>query len=465
MQDKFFVDLDKTITLKNYDYQYLTSGIKTTLLFTPYPPGEFYIILPQCNEKIRLKYFIEIIDNYPVRNQESRQVIVNLLKITEDDLNAIIQEFSHVSLLTLRVYTFLSEISVQCYPRLGLTRQEESISVDQYRPILDDHTFEQLCRNPTQSPNELSQLILQLQTLALTNPQAEAFIATLQAHQQQKPRPRLPIPNWIINQDIIKFAEGSIREEEKSPHTKQDSVHAQGTRFEKIVRKALDFLGFSVDESHQGGAGGIDFFISKPYPIIGECKSGKRIPHDTPNQLVRLGITHLGTDWLTKAVKLIIASGTPNPNVIEFAQQADTCIMNHHTLQKLVSLHAQYPNTINLWELKKYLVAGNAEEKIAQYLQQVRQTIVTRAFIIKLVQYLQSRSCKKYISLEAIEAGYALYRQPPLNRSELLTILIELSSPLTGYLGRYVTTQPKSYYFYYLHDLPTPEEFKPEPSP
>ena len=234
-------------------------------------------------------------------------------------------------MLTLRVYTFLSEISVQCYPRLGLTRQEESISVDQYRPILDDHTFEQLCRNPTQSPNELSQLILQLQTLALTNPQAEAFIATLQAHQQQKPRPRLPIPNWIINQDIIKFAEGSIREEEKSPHTKQDSVHAQGTRFEKIVRKALDFLGFSIDESHQGGAGGIDFFISKPYPIIGECKSGKSIPSDTPNQLVRLGITHLRTEWLTKAVKLIIASGSPTENVSKFAQKSDTCIMNHHT--------------------------------------------------------------------------------------------------------------------------------------
>jgi hypothetical protein len=457
MQDKFFVDLDKTITLKNYDYQYLTSGIKTTLLFTPYPPGEFYIILPQCNEKIRLKYFIEIIDNYPARNQESRQVIVNLLKITEDDLNAIIQEFSHASLLTVRVYTFLSEISVQCYPRLGLTKQEESIAVTQYRPILDDHTFEQLCRNPTQPLNELAQRIPQLQTLTLTNPQAEAFIATLQAHQQQKPRPRFPIPDWITNQDIIKFGEGSIQED--------DSVHAQGTRFEKIVRDAMIFLGFSVDEYHKGGAGGIDFFISKPYPIIGECKSGKRIPHDTPNQLVRLGITHLGTDWLTKAVKLIIASGTPNRNVIEFAQQADTCIMNHHTLQKLVSLHAQYPNAINLWELKKYLVAGKAEEKIAQYLQQVRQSIVTRVFIVRLVKYLQNRSCKKYISLEAIEAGYALYRQPPLNRSELLTILIELSSPLTGYLGRYVTTQPKSYYFYHLHDLPTPEEFKPKPSP
>jgi hypothetical protein len=346
---------------------------------------------------------------------------------------------------------------VQLSPQLGHQPLQNPIAVDQYRLILDNHTFEQLCHNPTQTPNELAQLIPQLQTLALTNPQAEAFIATLQAHQQQKPRPRPLIPDWIINQDIIKFGEGSIQED--------DSVHAQGTRFENTVRDAMNFLGFSVDDDHKGGAGGIDFFISKPYPIIGECKSGKRIPHDTPNQLVRLGITHLGTDWLTKAVKLIIASGTPNPNVIEFAQKSDTCIMNHHTLQKLVSLHAQYPNAINVWELKKYLVAGNAEEKIAPYLQQVRQSIVTRVFIVRLVKYLQNRSCKKYISLEAIEAGYALYRQPPLNRSELLTILIELSSPLTGYLGRYVTTQPKSYYFYHLHDLPTPEECKPKPSP
>ena len=457
MQVKTSLYLDEVLILVCQDYEALISGHRIIFLYNAFAPGRLFVILPQGSQRITPKYFVEIIDNDVNINDESRQLILKSLYTSGTELQIALEKIGQASLLTVRVYTFLSQTSVKYLPSLGFMKLSEPIAVDQYRPILDDHTFEQLCRNPTQPPNELAQLIPKLQTLTLTNPQAEAFIATLQAHQQQKPRPRFPIPDWITNQDIIKFGEGSIQED--------DSVHAQGTRFENIVRKALDFLGFSVDEYHKGGAGGIDFFISKPYPIIGECKSGKSIPSDTPNQLVRLGITHLGTDWLTKAVKLIIASGSPTENVSKFAQKSDTCIMNHHTLQKLVSLHAQYPNAINLWELKKYLVAGNAEEKIAQYLQQVRQSIVTRAFIIKLVKYLQSRSCKKYISLEAIEAGYALYKQPPLNRSELLIILLELSSPLTGYLGRYVTTQPKSYYFYYLHDLPTPEEFKPKPSP
>jgi hypothetical protein len=458
------INLFTILKLLPNDYKALVTGQKTILLCRPYPINQCHVIVPNDRKEFTANYLLQIVNNYPIKDDQSRQKIIQHLNITETDLDIYYQHFEQVNLCTVRVYTFFPEITVQPSPQLGHQPLQNMIAVNQYRPILDDYTFEQLCRNPTQTPNKFAQLIPQLQTLALINPQSEKLIATLQAHQQQKPRPRLPIPDWITNQDIIKFGEGSIQEEDKYPQTQQDSVYAQGTRFENIVRDAMNFLGFSVDDYHKGGAGGIDFFISKPYPIIGECKSGKRIPHDTPNQLVRLGITHLGTDWLTKAVKLIIASGSPNENVSKFAQKSDTCIMNHHTLQKLVSLHAQYPNAINLWELKKYLVAGNAEEKIAQYLQQVRQSIVTRIFIIKLVKYLQSRSGKKYISLEAIEAGYALYKQPPLNRSELLIILIELSSPLTGYLGRYLTTQPKSYYFYHLHDLPTPEEFKPKPS-
>ncbi|MEB3309862.1 MAG: hypothetical protein VKJ02_06480 [Snowella sp.] len=449
------INLFTLLKLFPNDYKALITGQKTTLLYRPYPINQCHVIVPNDSKEFTARYFLQIVNNYPIKDDQSRQKIIQYLNITEADLDVYYEHFEKVNLYTVRVYTFLPGITVQPSTPLGHQPLQNLIAVNQYRPILDDHTFEQLCRNPTQPLNELAQLIPQLSTLALTNPQAEAFISTLQAHQQQKPRPRPPITDWIINQDIIKFGEWSIQEEE-------ESVHAQGTRFENIVRTALNFLGFSVDESHQGGAGGIDFFISKPYPIIGECKSGKNIPKDTPNQLVRLGITHLGTDWLAKAVKLIIASGTPTRNVTEFAQQADTCIMNHHTLQKLVSLHAEYPNAINLWELKKYLVADNAEEKIDQYLQQVRQSIAIRAFIVKLVKYLQSRSCKNYISLEAIEAGYSLYQQPPLNRSELLAILIELSSPLTGYLGRYLNSQPKCYYFYYLHDLPTPEEFKLE---
>ena len=275
MQVKTSLYLDEVLILVCQDYEALISGHRIIFLYNAFAPGRLFVILPQGSQRITPKYFVEIIDNDVNINDESRQLILKSLYTSGTELQIALEKIGQASLLTVRVYTFLSQTSVKYLPSLGFMKLSEPIAVDQYRPILDDHTFEQLCRNPTQPPNELAQLIPKLQTLTLTNPQAEAFIATLQAHQQQKKRPRPLIPDWITNQEIIKFGEGSIQED--------DSVHAQGTRFEKIVRDAMIFLGFSVDEYHKGGAGGIDFFISKPYPIIGECKSGKSIPSDTPN--------------------------------------------------------------------------------------------------------------------------------------------------------------------------------------
>ncbi len=62
-----------------------------------------------------------------------------------------------------------------------------------------------------------------------------------------------------------------------------------GTDFENIVKRGLEFIGFKFDETHRGGAGGLDFFCSHPYPLTGECKCGKKIPSGTTEELIKLG--------------------------------------------------------------------------------------------------------------------------------------------------------------------------------
>jgi hypothetical protein len=70
-------------------------------------------------------------------------------------------------------------------------------------------------------------------------------------------------------------------------YEKKSNVKA-GTDFENIVKKSLEFIGFTVDHVHAGGSGGLDLFCSKPFPLIGECKSGKNIPGNTVYELDNL---------------------------------------------------------------------------------------------------------------------------------------------------------------------------------
>jgi hypothetical protein len=205
------INLFTILKLLPNDYEALVTGQKTTLLCRPFPINQCHVIVPNDSKGFTANYFLQIVNNYPIKDDQSRQKVIQHLNIAETDLDIYYQHFEKVNLCTVRIYTFLPEITVQPSPPLGHQPLQKPISVNQYRPILDDYTFEQLWHNPTQTSNELAQLIPKLQTLALTNPQAEAFIATLQAHQQQKPRPRRPIPDWITNQDIIKYGEGSIR--------------------------------------------------------------------------------------------------------------------------------------------------------------------------------------------------------------------------------------------------------------
>lgn len=239
---------------------------------------------------------------------------------------------------------------------------------------------------------------------------------------------------------------------------KGKSNYQAGTDFENIVRQSLEFLGFTVDYFHKGGSGGVDIFCSGPFPLLGECKSGKKIPNNTAVQLLNLGTLRLKSQELLKQVtKLIIGPGKPTKQLEEAAKVHSMAIINPETLQKLAELKAQYPGSINLIELKSYLQPGISDNQIQRYINKVNKDIEIRSHIVQAVKELGVPGSKH--ESDAIAAVYncncrlATKEDLKLDISRVHEILIELSSPLTGYLGRIKGTDWETDKFYFLRDL------------
>lgn len=255
--------------------------------------------------------------------------------------------------------------------------------------------------------------------------------------------------NWI--QNIVAYGNRSIEHEEKK------SNYQAGTDFENIVRQSLEFLGFQVDSSHKGGAGGLDLFCSKPYPLVCECKSGKSIPNRTVEELIKLGGRHLGAEAFLNSVKLVIGSGKPSSHTLEAAVKWKISIINSMTLQNLVEFHSKHPGAINLMDLKNYLEPGQIDYRIDEYIAKTKEQINLRSHIVKVLKNYLEVTHHESIGVEALHGAYVNSNPPKssdLSRRELHEILIELSSPLTGYLGRIKGEDWLTDRFYFLRDFP-----------
>jgi hypothetical protein len=319
--------------------------------------------------------------------------------------------------------------------------------VDESQAILDDNNFERqyrkiLNRQPPEHP-ELEELENAIAPLTLTHPDAKFLkdrIQTFLGWQPAKP-PQIPENlNWIYTiNELGTTAEGGNYE--------------KGTAFEKIVHQSLNFLGFELDQNAKGGAGGMDLYCTKPYPMVGECKAGKSIPDSTAEQLYRIGVRHLGTETYETAVKLIIGPGKPTSYLEQSAQQATISIINPMTLEKLVKLQAQYPGSVNLIELKNYLQAGQIDAKIDEYIEIVVNRLKLRSHIIKVVKDYLNNAQMTEATVSGIHGLYCSNPPQPLPQKQLHEILVELSSPLAGYLGRNRADDWRNDSFYYLREL------------
>jgi len=374
---------------------------------------------------------------------------------TTEALEKTLAQRPYIFLAYLRVYLLSEPLEMRLESQ---NRQfvdlPNSLNVSEATPILSDRIFAQRKRQleklePPLHP-ELEELQSALASLSITNPAAKeldddikVFLGWSSDKLIKQPDPNLA---WI--NDIAKLGDRSIELEEKK------SNYQAGTDFENIARQSLEFLGFKVENAYKGGAGGLDLFCSKPYPIVCECKAGRLIPSGTVEELIKLGGMHLGADQFLDSAKLVIGPGNPSADILKAAQKWKVSIINAMTLQKLVELKAKYPGAINLVELQKYLEPGQIDYKIDEYIDKAETQINLRSHIIQLVKNYLQNSGVDSASVDALHGAYFGSHPPqPLKTLEMHEILIELSSPLTGYLGREKGDNWRSDRFYYLRDL------------
>ncbi|MFN6473383.1 MAG: DUF1802 family protein [Nostoc sp. SerVER01] len=380
---------------------------------------------------------------------------------TPQGLKEILRQQQYLFLTYLRVYqlTQLQEIPINpnIQEKLGkFVSLPNPLKVSEKKPVLTDRTFAQRKhqlenRQPPLHP-ELEELQSAIASLTITEPAAK------QLDDDIKVLLGWSSDNLIIKQtdadlawinNIAKLGDRSIEKDEKK------SNYQAGTDFENIARQSLEFLGFKVESAFKGGAGGLDLYCSKPYPIVCECKAGKLIPSRTVEELLKLGGMHLGKTQLLTSAKLVIGPGNPSPDTLKAAKEWEVSIINAMTLQKLVELKAKYPGAINLVELQQYLEPGQIDYKIDEYIDKVEKVIKLRSHIIELVKNYLQNSGTESAGVEALHGAYFGSHPPQaLKTDEMHEILIELSSPLTGYLGRIKGSDWRGDRFYFLRDLP-----------
>ncbi len=221
---------------------------------------------------------------------ESFDTLSQLTIWTKEALYQALGQRPHIFLAFLRVYILPQalEIDVQQQNRQFLPLRP-SLRVSNSKPILSDKSFTQRQKQlqnlePPLNP-ELEDLQTALATLSLTNPKAKELQQEIEIFLGWNHEPiqsqSAKDSNWIKQISTL----GNRSKEQDNGK----SNYQAGTDFENIVRKSLEFLGFQVDYFHKGGAGGVDVFCSQPYPLVAECKAGKKIPNDTAVQLLNLG--------------------------------------------------------------------------------------------------------------------------------------------------------------------------------
>ncbi|MEP0854834.1 DUF1802 family protein [Trichocoleus sp. DQ-U1] len=386
-----------------------------------------------------------------IDNSEALEALSQLTIWTEEALQQILSQRPYIFLAYLRVYPLPHPLEVPVNTKGNFVSLPHLLTVTESSPVVSDRLFSQRQyqlenRLPPSHP-ELEELQNAIAQMSITDPASEKlnhYIKTFLGWANEQPIQQLdPDLSWIstIN-DLGTATTGGNYE--------------KGTAFEQIVHKSLAFLGFGVDPNAKGGAGGMDLYCIKPYPLVGECKAGKSIPDGTVEELIRIGTRHLGADGFQVAVKLIIGPGQPTPNLQKSAEKFafGISIINPMTLQKLVQLQAKFPGSVNPIELKPYLVPGQIDYRIDEYIQKVESSIRLRSHLVQLVKnYLQNTGLDN-AGVEALHGAYFGSHPPQLLKTEEMhDILIELSSPLTGYLGRKKGSDGSDR-FYFLRDLP-----------
>lgn len=429
------------------------------------PPQQYYrsnflpiaeSVISQLNsEKVTIKAWARCELCQMLDKSEPLEIFSQLTIWKKEALQQILLQRPYIFLTHLRVYLSPEPLEISANTQGQFTALPRSWSVTDASPVLSETAFSQR-RHQLENQilplhPELEELQSQVAQIGISNPDAEKLDRHIKT-----------FLGWKINPNInpLKIELAWIKTINDLGNATTGGNYQKGTAFEQIVHKSLSFLGFEIDPNAKGGAGGMDLFCLKPYPLVGECKAGQGMPDATSEELIRIGRRHLGREIFEEAVKLIIGPGQPKKQILATAKEFKISIMSPMTLQKLVELQAKYPGSVNLIELKPYLEAGQIDSKIEEYIDKVKKDINLRSHLVTLIKNYLENTGMDSAGVEALHGAYFGSNPPKaLTTNEMREILIELSSPLTGYLGRKKGSDGSDR-FYYLRDLIVEEEKK-----
>ena len=389
---------------------------------------------PKASE-VKISAWARCVGSQQFSEKDKCDILAARLQIPIESLQTAIEQSGFIWLSYLRVYYLPTPIIIKNSTKGVFIALENRIYINKLQPVLDDSNYEKRKRE-----------VENLEPPEPLDVQIQKMLAEVELQQKMETSKNLA---WI--KTISTLGDRSIEQDQGK------STYQAGTDFENIAKQGLEFLGFTIDESHKGGAGGLDLFCSKPYALTGECKAGKSVPSGTTEELLKLGGMRLGRDRFLESKKLIIGAGKVSNDVITASHEWKVSIIKAMTLQKLVELKAKYDGAINLFELKEYLQSGQIDDKIDEYIQKVESDIKLRSRIVQAVKKLADmgttqpnfeRICTQY------NAMFFTDNESILHDEEVKALLIELSSPLAGYLGRVKGDREKGDRFYYLRDLP-----------
>lgn len=434
-------------------------------LAIPIPIDKYYCsnFLPVAQsiiEKSKIQVYAQCELSQIVNDNQSLEKLSRLTIWTQEALDKILHQQQHIFLSYLRVYKLSQpyELSLEIESNklgkyIGLPKP---LTVYNTNPVLTDNIFKtrkrQLEKLESPPHPELENQLDVLSPLAIKNPAAKQFQDNIHL-----------FLGWS-NQKLAKHFDSDLIWINKIAEVGNSS---DGNEFERLTRKSFIKLGFScsntnsranLDPEKVGGAGGVDFYCEYPYPVVGECKATKseKVPSSTPGQLIQLGQNHLQEKY-EPCVKIILAAGELTRDALLTTQNNHMNVITPETLEKLVELQSHYEGCVNLLELKQCLQQepfGLADDKVNSYIRKIEQDIKLRSHLVELVKYYLQNSNLDSTGVEALHGAY-FGSQPPrqLKIEEMHEILIELSSSLTGYLGRTKGVDWKSDKFYFLRDL------------
>lgn len=335
-----------------------------------------------------------------------------------------------------------------------------------------------------QSPEQINNLIPLSQYLDVDETQPvlaeDKFLELKQKLIDLRVEPPSPLPDKTDEKSTAEPEPESIEEDSRSQDLLNDPKwfsriaetgnSSDGFAFEKLVRQSFTVLGFqnskknskaSLDPIATGGAGGLDFYADTPYPVVGECKASKtkKVPDGAPAQLIKLGYKILEKHY-DDCIKILVAAGVLTSAASQTSENNKIGIIRPETLQKLIELKIAYPGSVDLVELKNVLNVApfgeKTDQRVNDFIAGVWLNLTKRSLLVEAVRQLFQEEGS--VVARDVQVHYnATFAKDSISRlgneADTRDLLIELSSPLTAYIGRENTDENKAERFYFLREL------------